>query len=190
MLPLSLTRIAVALIFATSLSISSAEAADKKFAYAATIKDNVNSDVIIEKPNFLSLVKTNERLNFSDLDMFCLAKNIFHEAGSESQLGKYAVAQVTINRTKDPTYPQKICAVVMDPYQFSWTNNRENHWFVPEGKGWEQSKKIAYEVLMDGKRVYGMDKTLYFHNQTVIPLWARTKNKIAKIGGHIFYNRG
>lgn len=181
---LSRLSLAIVAILATSLSIAKVDAAD---TYASKIKSNVYTDVIVEKPDFLTLIKTNEKLDYTNLDVFCLAKNIFHEAGAESQLGKYAVAQVTINRSKNPTYPSSICEVVMDPYQFSWTNDEDKQWSVPEGKGWEQSKKIAYEVL-GGKRVYGMDKTLYFHNQTVLPIWAHTKRKLVQIGGHIFYN--
>ena len=38
---------------------------------------------------------------YKDIDVFCMAKNIFHEAGTEPELGQYAVAQVTLNRVRD-----------------------------------------------------------------------------------------
>lgn len=155
--------------------------------YSSKIIPNVYSDIVIEKPKFLSIINSEEKFDYTDLDFFCLAKNIFHEAGGESQLGKYAVAQVTLNRLKNSRYPNSICDVVMEPYQFSWTLDAEKQWSVPEGIGWEHSKKIAYAVLK-GKRIYGMDKTLYFHNNTIVPVWAHTKHKITQIGGHIFYN--
>ena len=42
----------------------------------------------------------------------CLARNIYHEAGSEPFEGKVAVAQVTINRAESGQFPSDICKVV------------------------------------------------------------------------------
>ena len=58
----------------------------------------------------------------------CLARNIYHEAGSEPFEGKVAVAQVTINRTESGQFPSDICQVVYQKNivyekvfcQFSW----------------------------------------------------------------------
>lgn len=48
----------------------------------------------------------------SSKDEECLARNIFYEAGSESEEGKAAVAIVTINRVKDSRFGKGICGVV------------------------------------------------------------------------------
>jgi len=48
----------------------------------------------------------------SSRDEECLARNIFYEAGSESEEGKAAVAIVTINRVKDGRFGNSICGVV------------------------------------------------------------------------------
>ena len=50
--------------------------------------------------------------NVSSKDEDCLARNIFYEAGSESEEGKAAVAIVTINRVKDGRFDKSICGVV------------------------------------------------------------------------------
>ena len=42
----------------------------------------------------------------------CLARAIYFEARSESELGQLAVAKVILNRVKDPEYPNTICGVV------------------------------------------------------------------------------
>ena len=42
----------------------------------------------------------------------CMAKNIYYEAGSEPYEGKLAVAQVTMNRTRNPSFPKSVCEVV------------------------------------------------------------------------------
>jgi len=45
-------------------------------------------------------------------ELACLARNIFFEAGNESEEGKVAVGLVTINRTQDGRFAKTICGVV------------------------------------------------------------------------------
>ena len=65
----------------------------------------------------------------SDKQVECLAKNIYFEARNQSEYGKFAVANVTMNRVKDPRFPNTICDVVFQGprvkkrvggCQFSW----------------------------------------------------------------------
>jgi spore germination cell wall hydrolase CwlJ-like protein len=144
--------------------------------------------VIVEAPRpQLQIHKTNQRVAYKKIDVFCLAKNIFHEAGIEDRMGKYAVAQVTLNRMKNPKYPTTVCDVVMDRKQFSWANDRKIRWTHPKGKTWEESKQIAERVLAEGYRVKGLEQANYYHADYVKPFWKKPEAKIAKIGTHIFY---
>lgn len=158
-----------------------------------TIAPTVVSPVVEEqvkpatKPRFLSVVDTKEKISYNDKDFFCMAKNIYHEAKGEPDLGKYAVAQVTVNRAKHSKYPDGICEVVLQPKQFSWANDSSVRWATPRGPAWEHSKKVAHDVLAEGKRVHGLDRALFFHADYVRPNWANQKRKLAKIGAHIFY---
>ena len=54
----------------------------------------------------------------------------------------------------------------------------------------DESRRVAQELLQDGYEAYRVkyDGALYFHSNSVRPTWARSKNPIAKIGGHIFYS--
>ena len=54
----------------------------------------------------------------------------------------------------------------------------------------DESRRVAQELLQDGYEAYRVkyDGALYFHSNGVRPTWARSKNPIAKIGGHIFYS--
>ncbi len=135
----------------------------------------------------LEVVKTRQSVNYVKLDVFCLAKNIFHEAGIEDELGKYAVAQVTLNRMANPKYPKTVCEVVMDPFQFSWANDRRIRWTRPRGSSWNESVKIAENVLIKGYRVKGLERANYYHADYVNPRWKKPEAKIAKVGTHIFY---
>ena len=53
-------------------------------------------------------------------EIFCLAQNIYFEAGNQPIAGKIAVAQVVQNRVKNRDYPNTICGVV---YQARWKEN-------------------------------------------------------------------
>jgi len=135
----------------------------------------------------LKVVKTKETVEFAKLDVFCMAKNIFHEAGVEDELGKYAVAQVTLNRMANPKYPKTVCDVVMDPFQFSWANDRKIRWTRPKGSTWNESVRIAEKVLIKGYRVKGLEQANYYHADYVAPRWRKPEAKIAQVGAHIFY---
>ena len=52
----------------------------------------------VTKKRNISIHYTKERMTHTSLDAFCLAKNIYHEARGQGDLGMYAVAQVTVNR--------------------------------------------------------------------------------------------
>ena len=141
------------------------------------------------KPKFLQIVKTDDNVRYSKQDLFCMAKNIYHEAGSEPTLGKYAVAQVTINRMKSPQYKDTVCSVVFEPYQFSWANYHGRRWTTPRGESWLEAKRIARDVLENGKRIHGLDDALFYHATYVRPSWSRKFDRVTRIGLHIFYEQ-
>ena len=55
-------------------------------------------------------------------DRFCLAQNIYFEAGNQPFSGKLAVANVTLNRVSDTQFPDTVCDVVYQTkkYKPSW----------------------------------------------------------------------
>lgn len=140
-----------------------------------------------KKARFLSVVETSDTIHYSKDDLFCMAKNIYHEAGHEPTLGKYAVAQVTINRMESPLFGDKVCEVVFEPRQFSWANNHSRRWTHPSGAAWDEAVRIARDVLENNKRIKGMDDALFYHATYVRPSWAYTKDRLTRIGLHIFY---
>ena len=142
-----------------------------------------------KKNPHIAVVNTGKRMKYIRLDIFCLAKNIYHEASVESRLGQYAVAQVTLNRVKSNQYPNTVCEVVMDPWQFSWANKKSIRWTHPKGPLWEKSKKIAENVILRGKRVMGLEDALFYHADYVRPRWRDVNYKIAQIDSHIFYKK-
>jgi hypothetical protein len=125
----------------------------------------------------------------------CLARNIYYEAGSEPFEGKVAVAQVTINRTESGAFPSDICKVVYQKNvvyekvlcQFSWYCQNPNAALKPmNGPIYTESMEVAKKVLLEGFRLPNLKNALYFHGDYIRPGW--NKQPVAKIGRHIFYN--
>lgn len=119
----------------------------------------------------------------------CLAMNIYHEARGEPGMGKYAVAQVTLNRVASPKYPNDVCRVVhqraKETAQFSWTLDGITD--IPkESKAWIDAIRVAKEVYRQEKTA-DIGDALYYHADYVKPRWALKKARVAKIGRHIFY---
>jgi len=137
-----------------------------------------------EKPLFYQV---DTKYKFTNKDYICLAKNIFFEAGTESDIGKYAVAQVTINRMENWRWPDTICEVVHQPYQFSWTLDRSLHYKQLSGPNWDRSLNVAYHVLFNGIRLSLVDDAHFYHATYVYPRWAPKKEVVTRIENHIFY---
>jgi N-acetylmuramoyl-L-alanine amidase len=127
-------------------------------------------------------------------DIECLAMNIYHEARGEPIAGQYAVAEVTLNRTRSRRFPSSVCRVV---YQKHWNPQRKEtiHAFSWTGMSvttnfnsaaWRQAREIARTVLTHGRQPT-MQGALYYHNTNVKPAWARHHKRLAIIGRHIFY---
>lgn len=155
----------------------------------------INTDVNVIKEDLdevkkIVIYKTDERLQVSEKEMDCLAKNIFHEAGVEDRAGKIAVAQVTINRLKDGRWGKDICSVVYAKAQFSWTLFKKKRYSQPKGPLWEESLRVAHDFTKLGKRVKGVESSIMYHADYIDPpKWARQMPVAIKIGQHIFYER-
>jgi spore germination cell wall hydrolase CwlJ-like protein len=115
----------------------------------------------------------------------CLALNIYYEAGIENDIGKLAIANVTINRLQTRRWGDNICAVVYADSQFSWTSAGKRP--KPSGPSWEESRQAARHII-EGKRIESLESALYYHASYVKPYWKKSTAKIRQIGKHIFYS--
>lgn len=124
----------------------------------------------------------------------CLAKNIYHEAGSEPFEGKVAVAQVTMNRTESGKFPEDVCQTIYQKNviyekvicQFSWAcNSAVVNQKVSNSPNYRESMEVAKKVLLEDFRLPALKEAMYYHADYVNPGWRR--EKVAKIGHHIFY---
>lgn len=129
-----------------------------------------------------------------ETDLQCLAENVYFEARGEPLRGQYAVAEVTLNRTRTQYFPHTVCGVVhemrWDPSRhrpvadFSWTERGALS--ADDEPAWKRAMTVAtaayddtYDPIVPG--------ALFYHSTSVRPGWARTRKAIATIGNHVFY---
>ncbi len=125
----------------------------------------------------------------------CLARAVYFESRSESDLGQLAVAKVILNRVKSPDYPKTICGVV---YQGSGTRNSCQFSFACDGlpddvkspQAWAHAKMIAQRAINNDPAVSMLGTATNYHADYVNPRWAKTMRKLTRIGHHIFYSNG
>tara|TARA_B000000475_G_C15921337_1_gene416806 strand:+ start:222 stop:734 length:513 start_codon:yes stop_codon:yes gene_type:complete len=134
-------------------------------------------------------------------EAYCLAQNMYFEAGNQPVAGKIAVSQVVINRTNHMNYPSTICGVVYDAkYRENWKGNFvpirhkcQFSWFCDgksddpvDSKTWIQCLTLARNILQGE---YGdiTEGATHYHNVYVNPYWADSLNETVRINEHIFY---
>ncbi len=122
----------------------------------------------------------------------CLASAIYFEARSEPRQGRWAVAEVVLNRVNSKYYPATICGVVFEGQhkrfkcQFSFACDGLSD--IPrDKKAWRDAIKMANLVISGKKRLKRLNGATHYHANYVQPKWASTLTLIEKIGQHIFY---
>ncbi len=130
-------------------------------------------------------------------ELTCLSLNVYFEARGESTVGQRAVAEVTMNRVASNQYPNSVCDVVYEKKwdrlrkryvsAFSWTEFESRP--LPKGKAWDKAQKAAVDVYYGRTEPVLKDATLY-HSIHIRPSWARGVKPVARIGRHVFYNKG
>jgi spore germination cell wall hydrolase CwlJ-like protein len=123
----------------------------------------------------------------------CLARAIYFEARSESELGQLAVARVILNRTRSPDYPKTICGVV-----YQGTNRRNSCQFsfacdglpddVRQAGAWANAKRVAQKAIAGQGNNGALARATNYHADYVKPRWAKSLRRLVKIGTHIFYS--
>jgi len=129
---------------------------------------------------------------FSKPEQTCLANAIYFEARSESLRGQAAVAQVVLNRVRNPAYPGSICGVVYqnenwrNACQFSFAcDGRKDR--IESPRHYKIAQDIAMAVTAGKIFLPEVGSSTHYYASYVSPGWARTMKKMTKIGLHIFY---
>lgn len=129
----------------------------------------------------------------NEKEIKCLADNIYFEARSERDVGKRAIALVTLNRLNldhKNQYPNTICGIVHQrkkyKCQFSWTCNKSKPSI--DTSLYKNCHTIAKNVIINYQIMRDVTNgATNFHRNDIRPNWASKKNRTAKIGKHLFY---
>ncbi len=143
---------------------------------------------------FSALAYRLESNSWEQRELTCLALNVYYEARGEPLAGKYAVAEVTMNRVVSRRYPGTVCEVV---YEKRWDRLRKRYvgafsWTEfdivphPEGEQWHLAREAAKAVYF-GQQPPQLNGALHYHATYIRPSWAHGQQPIARIGGHVFY---
>ncbi|MFC0632999.1 cell wall hydrolase [Brevundimonas balnearis] len=121
----------------------------------------------------------------------CLTQAIYYEAALESTDGQEAVAQVILNRVRDPNYANTVCGVVFEGAerttgcQFSFTCDGSLSQ-PPVAWAWNRAAVVAERALA-GHVAAEVGTATHYHADYVNPWWRPSLTKINQIGTHIFY---
>ncbi|WP_438749879.1 cell wall hydrolase [Pararhizobium sp. O133] len=129
---------------------------------------------------------------FSEAEQKCLTSGIYFESRGESMKGQAAVAQVILNRVRNPAYPGTICGVVYqnkgwyNRCQFSFACDRIPD-IVWSRSAWQTAHEIALAVTAGKIWFPEVGSATHYHANYVKPDWGPTMKRVSKIGKHIFY---
>lgn len=129
---------------------------------------------------------------FSAREQQCLASGIYFEARGESARGQAAVAQVILNRVRNPAYPGTICGVVYQnedwrnrcQFSFACDNIRDR---IRSQHHWKMAREVAMAVTAGKIWLKEVGSSTHYHAVYVRPRWAKTMKKLGRIGLHVFY---
>ena len=113
----------------------------------------------------------------------CLVLNVYHEARGEPFLGQVAVAEVVLNRVEDNRWPNDVCGVIYQPYQFSWTISGSDR-PVSDLVAYHRAKQ-AVEWAIDNRSI----TSTHYHHRDIIPVWSKhpRMDYLFTIENHRFY---
>ncbi len=124
----------------------------------------------------------------------CLAAAVYYEAGTEPLEGQRAVAQVVLNRVRDPKFPASVCGVVFQRgghravCQFSFVCDGSFRRRPPHARQLAEARGVAEQALA-GRVAPEVGTATHYHATYVHPSWERRLVKVERIGGHVFYRR-
>lgn len=123
-------------------------------------------------------------------DLDCLTQAVYFEARGETARGQAAVAQVVMNRVKNPNFPKTVCGVVFQGAahhgcQFSFACDGSMRQAREDG-AWDRARRIAARTL-SGVVLADIGSATHFHTTAVSPDWGPQMLRVAQVGLHVFY---
>jgi spore germination cell wall hydrolase CwlJ-like protein len=134
--------------------------------------------------------------HYNNIQVECLADNVYFESVGESEPGQTAVALVTMNRVNSGQFPDTVCEVVREKRnkcQFSWWCDYEKREMIAQVRSSPEYQKIK-EKVTNIYHNYDQIKditngSLYYHSKHISSkkIGLKKLKLAASIGRHKFY---
>lgn len=118
-----------------------------------------------------------------DADLECIAKVVYHEARGQPREGQLAVAQTIMHRVASGRFAPTPCAVANQPGQYFQTSAYN----PPRGNSaWDAAVEVA-RAARDGTAQDVAQGAMFFQAVAHAPRAMGSRQRVATIGGHVFY---
>ncbi len=117
-------------------------------------------------------------------DLACLAEAVYFEARGTGMEGESAVAHVIVNRARSAQFPRTVCGVVGDGCQFSYRCDGRSDALAEAGPR-AHAFRVAEDVLAGAPDF--TRGALFFHSARAAPGWFKSRPRVGKFGGNVFY---
>ena len=123
--------------------------------------------------------KGNSNSNYTNSDLYLLAKCIYAEARGESYTGQVAVGAVVLNRVASSSFPNTISGVIYQRHAFTAVSDGQIN-LTPD----KTAMNAAQDALNGWDPTYGC---LYYYNPAVATSsWIFGRKTVTTIGKHVF----
>lgn len=128
-------------------------------------------------------------------DADTLARTMYGEARNQGAQGLQAVANVVMNRYRDPRFPKTVSGVCLQANQFScWNATDPNRTVIlavtASNSIFAQCQSIAAQAIAGTLPDITGGAEYYFNPSVVTPSWAAGMRHTVTIGAHSFYSDG
>lgn len=179
-----------------SESVLQREASDPVVARLAMAHDSSADDIAPDHQLQALTDRLQQREQHPELlqqarDLECLTDAVYYESRGEAVRGQQAVAQVVMNRLKNPRFPKTVCGVVFQRAsagcQFSFAcDGSMRH--ARDRDAWEEARRVAARAL-SGFVLRDIGSATHYHTVDVSPGWGPKMLRVAQVGLHVFYRR-
>ncbi|MDE6504679.1 MAG: spore cortex-lytic enzyme [Clostridia bacterium] len=117
--------------------------------------------------------------NYTNSDLYLLAKCIYAEARGESYTGQVAVGAVILNRVKSSSFPNTVSGVIYQKNAFTAVSDGQIN-LSPD----QTAMNAAQDAMNGWDPTYGC---LYYYNPAVATSsWIFSRKTVTTIGKHVF----
>ena len=116
-------------------------------------------------------------------ELECMAKVVHHEAANQPRAGQLAVAQLMVNRRQSGRFADTICGVAAQRGQFFDVDR-----YTPrQDARWAMAVAVSMEALAGTSQPVVPGALFYHASYQKTPGFFRSRQRVASLGGHIFY---